>query len=109
MFTSVTGFDGGERGRRWWSGGPPQRSPSFGEVRRRSLDADQSPESLCLDIDTLRTCLGDWRSDFGRAGEWVRPLALALLSAHAGSGGIVVIPQLFMDPTEVAPFPERSP
>lgn len=70
--------------------------------------ADQSSGSLCLDIDTLRTFLGDWYSDFRRAGEWVRPLALALLAAHAGSGGTVIIPQLFMDPTEVDPFRSQA-
>lgn len=78
--------------------------PASGKSVAARWIADQSPGSLCLDIDTLRTFLGDWRSDFRRAGEWVRPLALALLAAHAGSGGTVVIPQLFMDPTEVAPF-----
>jgi len=82
--------------------------PASGKSVAARWIADQSPGSLCLDIDTLRTFLGDWRSDFRRAGEWVRPLALALLGAHAGQGGLVIIPQLFMDPTEVAPFRDEA-
>ena len=78
--------------------------PASGKSVAARWIADQIPGSLCLDIDTLRTFLGDWRSDFLRAGEWVRPLALALVAAHAGSGGTVIIPQLFMDPGEVDPF-----
>ncbi|WNV73850.1 AAA family ATPase [Geodermatophilus sp. DSM 44513] len=82
--------------------------PASGKSVAARWIADRNPGSLCLDIDTLRTFLGDWRSDFRRAGEWVRPLALALLATHARSGGTVLVPQLFTAPDEVQLFRDEA-
>lgn len=59
---------------------------------------------LGCDIDVLRTFIGGWSDDFGRAGHLVRPAALAMIGAYLASGHDVVLPQMLVDPREVARF-----
>jgi predicted kinase len=49
---------------------------------------------LACDIDVLRTMLGGWREDFPGAGRLIRPVALAVITAHLAQGHDVVMPQL---------------
>lgn len=59
---------------------------------------------LNCDIDVLRTLIGGWESDFEGAGNLIRPAALAMIEAYLASGQDVVLPQLLIDPAELARF-----
>jgi hypothetical protein len=56
------------------------------------------------DIDVLRTLIGGWQLDFGRAGALIRPAALAMIAAYLGNGYDVVLPQMLVRNTELARF-----
>lgn len=56
------------------------------------------------DVDVLRTWVGGWQDDFAQAGELIRPAALAMIGAYLRSGHDVVLPQMLVDPTELARF-----
>ena len=59
---------------------------------------------LACDIDVLRTMLGGWREDFSGAGRLIRPVALALITAHLAQGHDVVLPQLMSRDEELDRF-----
>lgn len=59
---------------------------------------------LNCDIDVLRTLIGGWEDDFASAGALIRPAALALIGAYLADGHDVVLPQMLLDPSEVARF-----
>ena len=59
---------------------------------------------LNCDIDVLRTFIGGWDNDFGKAGALIRPAALALIRAYLASGHDVVLPQMLINPIELARF-----
>jgi predicted kinase len=59
---------------------------------------------LNCDIDVLRTMIGGWEDDFAGAGALIRPAALAMLGAYLASGRDVVLPQMLINPVEVARF-----
>ncbi|MGJ1468138.1 AAA family ATPase [Clavibacter sepedonicus] len=69
-------------------------------VARRLVDA--CPGWFLLDIDVLRTSIGGWADDFGRAGRIVRPIAHAIVRSVVRDGGTVVVPQLLDDEDELA-------
>ena len=69
----------------------------------RALVASR-PGWLNCDIDLLRSLLGGWEDDFVATGAVVRPLALAMISAHLREGRTVVLPQLLADPAELERF-----
>ncbi|MBM0124481.1 AAA family ATPase [Pimelobacter simplex] len=60
--------------------------------------------TLNCDIDVLRTLVGGWAEDFAGAGSLIRPAALALVEAYLATGRDVVLPQLLVDPAELALF-----
>jgi predicted kinase len=59
---------------------------------------------LACDIDVLRTMLGGWREDFPGAGRLIRPVALAVITAHLAQGHDVVLPQLIARDEELDLF-----
>ena len=80
--------------------GPPGIGKST--VARRYVNEHQGV--LNCDIDVLRTLIGRWAEDFGMAGELIRPAALAMIEAYLLSGHDVVLPQMLLDPQELARF-----
>jgi predicted kinase len=59
---------------------------------------------LNCDIDVLRTLIGGWERDFGQAGTLIRPAALAMIEAYLANGHDVVLPQMLINPAELARF-----
>lgn len=59
---------------------------------------DERPLSLLLDIDTVRSQLGDWGRDPTAAGTVARRLALAMARTHLAAGADVVVPQFVQRP-----------
>ena len=80
--------------------GPPGIGKST--IARRYVA--EHPGVLNCDIDILRTLIGGWECDFGKAGVLIRPAALAMIEAYLANGHDVVLPQLLIDPTELARF-----
>lgn len=80
--------------------GPPGIGKST--LARRYVAAH--PGVLNCDVDVLRTLIGGWDSDFGRAGALIRPAALAMIEAYLANGHDVVLPQMLIDPAELARF-----
>jgi predicted kinase len=78
--------------------------PGIGKSTIARRYADEHPGTLDCDIDVLRTLIGGWSTDFLRAGSLIRPAALAMIEGYLASGHDVVLPQLFIDPTEIALF-----
>lgn len=80
--------------------GPPGIGKST--LARRYVAAH--PGVLNCDIDVLRTFIGGWDRDFAGAGALIRPAALAMIGAYLAEGQDVVLPQMLVDPREVARF-----
>jgi hypothetical protein len=80
--------------------GPPGIGKST--LARRYVDAH--PGVLNCDVDVLRTLVGGWDRDFGGAGALIRPAALAMIEAYLANDRDVVLPQMLIDPTELARF-----
>jgi predicted kinase len=78
--------------------------PGIGKSTLARRYVDEHPGVLNCDIDVLRTLIGGWRDDFVAAGALIRPAAMAMIEAHLASGHDVVLPQLLVDPTELARF-----
>ena len=78
--------------------------PGIGKSTLARRYAADHPGVLNCDIDVLRTLIGGWRDDFGGAGALIRPAALAMIEAYLQSGHDVVLPQMLIDPTELARF-----
>lgn len=78
--------------------GPPGVGKST--IARRFV-ADH-PGVLNCDIDVLRTLVGGWSEDFGMAGSLIRPAAVAMIEAYLAGGHDVVLPQLLVNPVELA-------
>lgn len=78
--------------------------PGIGKSTLAQMYADEHPGSLALDIDRIRCLVGGWRTDFRRAGELVRPLALGMADTHLRAGHDVVVPQYLADADEVERF-----
>jgi len=81
--------------------------PGIGKSTLARRYAAEHPGTLCCDIDALRTLIGGWEEDFAGAGSLIRPAALAMITAYLENGHDVVLPQLLVDPGEVARF-ERA-
>lgn len=78
--------------------------PGIGKSTIARRYAADHPGVLHCDVDLLRTLVGGWSADWGRAGSLVRPAALGMIEAHLASGHDVVLPQLLVDPDEIARF-----
>lgn len=78
--------------------------PGIGKSTIARRYAEDHPGTLCCDIDVLRTFIGGWSRDFVAAGALVRPAALGLVEGYLRSGQDVVLPQLLVDPAEIALF-----
>lgn len=79
-------------------------APGIGKSTVARLHAARHPGTLACDIDVLRTMIGGWSDDFLGAGALVRPAALAMIGAYLAGGHDVVLPQLLLDPAQVALF-----
>lgn len=68
--------------------------PGVGKSTLARRYAADHPGTLNCDIDALRRWIGGWQDDFDRAGERIRPAALAMITAYLRESGDVVVPQL---------------
>ncbi len=82
-------------------------APGVGKSTLARRYVTDHPDTLDLDIDVLRTLVGGWDRDFGRAGLLVRPVAMAAMQAHLRNGHDVVLPQLTARPGELAAIRDR--
>ena len=80
--------------------GPPGIGKST--IARRYVA--EHPGVLNCDIDLLRTAIGGWDADFEMAGVLIRPAALAMIEAYLANGHDVVMPQMIVNPDELARF-----
>jgi predicted kinase len=78
--------------------------PGIGKSTLALRWAEDHPGTLCLDIDVLRGLVGGSADRFEETGEVVRPLALAMVTAHVRGGRDVVLPQFLGRAGEVARF-----
>ncbi len=78
--------------------------PGVGKSTLAARWAAGHPGTLNCDIDVLRTMVGGWREDFSGTGELIRPVALAMMSAHLAGGHDVVLPQLIVRAQEQERF-----
>ena len=78
--------------------------PGIGKSTLARRYVADHPGVLNCDIDVLRTFIGGWESDFEAAGALIRPAALALIGAYLANGHDVVLPQMLVDPSELARF-----
>ena len=78
--------------------------PGIGKSTLARRYVNEHPGVLNCDIDVLRTLIGGWSSDFGTAGELIRPAALAMIEAYLTGGHDVVLPQMLLDPVELSRF-----
>jgi predicted kinase len=78
--------------------------PGIGKSTLARRYADAHPGVLDCDVDVLRTLVGGWRHSFRETGALVRTVALAMIGAHLRGGHDVVLPQLLVDPAELARF-----
>lgn len=78
--------------------------PGIGKSTLARRFAADHPGTLACDIDVLRTLIGGWDHDFAQAGALIRPAALAMIGAYLESGHDVVLPQMLINPTELARF-----
>ena len=78
--------------------------PGIGKSTLARRYVAEHPGVLNCDIDTLRTLIGGWESNFEEAGALVRPAALAMIEAYLANGHDVVLPQMLINPTELARF-----
>lgn len=80
--------------------GPPGIGKST--IARRYVD-DHFGVLNC-DIDILRTLVGGWADDFAAAGALIRPAALGMIGGYLANGRDVILPQMLLDPRELALF-----
>jgi hypothetical protein len=78
--------------------------PGIGKSTLARRYVADHPGVLNCDIDVLRTLIGGWESNFGEAGALIRPAALAMIEAYLANGHDVVLPQMLVNPTELARF-----
>ncbi len=78
--------------------------PGIGKSTLARRYVAEHPGVLNCDVDVLRALIGGWESDFEEAGALIRPAALAMIEAYLANGHDVVLPQMLIDPTELARF-----
>lgn len=80
--------------------------PGIGKSTLARRYVDEHPGVLNCDIDVLRSLIGGWSVDFETTGALIRPAALALIGAYLDQGHDVVLPQMLVNPLELARFEE---
>nr|WP_300151547.1 AAA family ATPase [Propionicimonas sp.] len=78
--------------------------PAIGKSTLSALWAERHPGTLNLDVDALHHLVGGWRDLGGRVHDVLRPVALAMASAHLAGGRDVVLPQCLTTVAEIAEF-----
>jgi predicted kinase len=78
--------------------------PGIGKSTLARRYVAEHPGVLNCDIDVLRTLVGGWHDDFVGVGALIRPAALAMIAAYLENGHDVVLPQMLVDPVELARF-----
>lgn len=78
--------------------------PGVGKSTLARRYVRDNPGVLNCDVDVLRTLIGGWDTDFIGAGALIRPAALAMIGAYLANGHDVVLPQLLVNPVELARF-----
>ena len=78
--------------------------PGIGKSTLARRYTDEHPGVLNCDVDVLRTLIGGWESDFEWAGSLIRPAALAMIQAYLADSHDVVLPQMLINPAELARF-----
>ncbi|MGA9747798.1 MAG: AAA family ATPase [Nocardioides sp.] len=78
--------------------------PGIGKSTLARRYAEAHPGVLCCDIDLLRGLVGGSETRFAETGAIIRPVALAMISAHLTGGHDVVLPQMLANPRELARF-----
>ena len=67
--------------------------PASGKSTIAARLVAQRPLALNLDIDVIRSLLGDWKARPPEGGIAARRLALAMARVHLGAGNDVIVPQ----------------
>jgi predicted kinase len=78
--------------------------PGIGKSTLAALWAERHPGTLNLDVDRLHALVGGWRDPENRTHDVLRPVALAMASAHLAGGRDVVLPQYLGRVDEVEAF-----
>jgi AAA domain-containing protein len=78
--------------------------PGIGKSTLSALYADRHPGTLNLDIDSLHRLIGGWQDADTHSHEILRPVALAMASAHLAGGRDVVLPQYLARLEEIERF-----
>jgi predicted kinase len=78
--------------------------PGIGKSTLAELYVDRHPGALNLDTDALHHFIGGWRHVDGRTHDIVRPLALAMATAHLRGGRDVVLPHYLGTVAEIETF-----
>jgi predicted kinase len=78
--------------------------PGIGKSTLAARYADRHPGTLNVDIDRLHLMVGGWQDPATRAHELLRPVALAMASAHLAGGRDVVVPQYLARVEEIERF-----
>ena len=73
-------------------------APGSGKSTLGRRLVDSRPLALLLDVDTLRSQLGQWRDNPGSAGMTARRIALEMARTHLAAGLDVVVPQFIERP-----------
>jgi hypothetical protein len=80
--------------------------PGIGKSTLSALYADRHPGTLNLDIDSLHGLVGGWQDAGNHTHEVLRPVALAMASAHLHGGRDVILPQYLARLDEIVAFEE---
>lgn len=78
--------------------------PGIGKSTLARRYVAEHPGVLNCDIDVRRTFVGGWDDDFVGVGALIRPAALAMIAAYLENGHDVVLPQMLVNPVELARF-----
>ena len=78
--------------------------PGIGKSTLSALYTDRHPGTLNLDIDSLHGLVGGWQNPENRTHDVLRPVALAMASAHLRGGRDVIVPQYLSRIDEIEAF-----
>jgi hypothetical protein len=78
--------------------------PGIGKSTLAAVYIDRHPGTLGLDIDNLHQLVGGWQDPDAHTHEILRPVALAMASAHLAGGQDVILPQYLARIQEIERF-----